>query len=79
MRAVESALEQHRRAWVERQERHRDVQEAYASDLKQLNYARERQELMNDRAAYLHAHRAEDVATGKRPAGSASVTAAEAR
>ena len=65
----ESALEQERRRWVERQEEFKDLQEAYERDQAAATSPEERRELMELFAARRRAHREEDVRLGRRSPG----------
>ena len=66
---IESAAEQARRAWVERQERFRDRGEEYDRSMTAAENQAARDRLMQDFSAYRTAHLLEDVAAGKRPSG----------
>lgn len=65
----ESAVEQERRRWVERQEEFKDLQEAYERDHAAATSPEERRKLVEVFAAQRRAHREEDVRLGRRSPG----------
>ena len=69
MASTESRIEEERRAWVERQQRFKDLEEEHQRRLAAATTPEERRALSQDFGTHRREHREEDVRMGKRAPG----------